>query len=90
MKADPRVQARFIQYAGQLHLSVVSLGELLAWTSRPKAPPRRLQTLVDLLKEVAVLHSMSQWPASLEKCELGNWTTDSSAQISIYSTAPSL
>ena len=51
MKADRRVHSRFIQYGGQLHISVVTLGELFAWVGRAKASPRRSQTLFDLLKE---------------------------------------
>jgi len=30
MKGNARVQARFIQYTGRLHVSTASLGELLA------------------------------------------------------------
>jgi tRNA(fMet)-specific endonuclease VapC len=55
MKGNPRVHARFIQYGGRLHVSAVTLGELLAWTGRANASPRRLQALLDLLKEVLVL-----------------------------------
>jgi len=55
MKADGRVQNRFIQYGGRLHVSAVTLGELFAWVGRAKASPRRSQTLLDLLKEVLVL-----------------------------------
>ncbi|HEV3448777.1 MAG TPA: type II toxin-antitoxin system VapC family toxin, partial [Gemmataceae bacterium] len=55
MKADARVQARFIQYGGRLHISTVTLGELFAWAGRAKASPKRLQTLLDLLREVVVL-----------------------------------
>jgi predicted nucleic acid-binding protein len=55
MKGNPRVQARFIQYGGQLHVSTVTLGELFAWTGRAKSSPRRLQTLLHLLKDLLVL-----------------------------------
>ncbi len=55
MKANGRVQGRFIQYGGRLHVSAVTLGELYAWVGRAKASPRRSQTLLDLLKEVVVL-----------------------------------
>jgi len=55
MRADARVYGRFIQYGGRLHVSAVTLGELFAWAGRAKASPRRLQTLLDLLKEVVVL-----------------------------------
>ncbi len=55
MKANARVHSRFIQYTGRLHVSTVSMGELLAWTSRANASPRRIQALVDLLKEMVIL-----------------------------------
>src|SRR5947208_8151644 len=54
MRADARVQARFIQYGGRLHISTVALGELFAWAGRAKASPKRLQALLDLLREVIV------------------------------------
>ena len=46
---------RFVQYSGRLHLSTITLAELYTWALRAKAPPRRLQGLVDLLNDVAVL-----------------------------------
>src|SRR5262249_49634887 len=45
----------FLQYAGQLHLSVINLGELYTWAKRRQAPPRRLQKLLKLLHEVTLL-----------------------------------
>jgi predicted nucleic acid-binding protein len=33
------VTTRFQQHAGQLYLSVLTLGELLSWTLRAKSPP---------------------------------------------------
>jgi tRNA(fMet)-specific endonuclease VapC len=55
MRGNALVHSRFIQYSGRLHLSAVSLGELLAWTSRASASPRRMQTLAGLLKELIIL-----------------------------------
>jgi tRNA(fMet)-specific endonuclease VapC len=55
MKGHQTVTNRFIQYGGGLHISTVTLGELWAWVGRAKAPPRRIQRLLDLLKEVQVL-----------------------------------
>lgn len=50
-----RVANRFLQYGGRLYMSTVTLGELHAWAMRAKAPPTRMQTLLDLLREVQVL-----------------------------------
>ncbi len=46
---------RFLQYTGGLHISAVTLGELYTWALRVKAPPRRLQDLLQLLTDVTVL-----------------------------------
>lgn len=55
LKQHGKVTSRFIQYAGQLHLSVVSLGELYSWVLRKKAPATRILFLQNMLKEVTVL-----------------------------------
>jgi tRNA(fMet)-specific endonuclease VapC len=55
MKGNPAIHTRFIQYGGRLHISTVTLGELWAWVRRASAPPRRLQALLRLLREVQVL-----------------------------------
>jgi tRNA(fMet)-specific endonuclease VapC len=55
MKGNTRVYSRFIQHGGRLHVSAVTLGELLAWAGRAKASVTRSQSLLDLLKEVVVL-----------------------------------
>jgi predicted nucleic acid-binding protein len=46
---------RFVQYSGRLHISTITLAELYTWALRAKAPPRRLQGILDLLNDVAVL-----------------------------------
>jgi predicted nucleic acid-binding protein len=55
MRGDSRVHGRFIQYSGQLHVSAVTLGELFAWAGRARASPQRLQSLLDLLRDLVVL-----------------------------------
>ena len=55
MKGDRHVWQRFMQYRGQLHVSAITVGELFTWALRAKAPPKRLQTLLDLLNDVTVL-----------------------------------
>lgn len=55
MKNVGRVNNRFLQYAGRLHFSTVNLGELYAWALRANASPKRMQSLLDLLKEVQLL-----------------------------------
>jgi predicted nucleic acid-binding protein len=55
MKGDHRVWQRFMQYRGRLHVSAITVGELFTWALRAKAPPKRLQTLLDLLNDVIAL-----------------------------------
>jgi tRNA(fMet)-specific endonuclease VapC len=55
IKCVGRVVSRFHQYGGRLSISTVTLGELYAWALRAKAPPQRLQDLLDLLKDVQVI-----------------------------------
>ena len=55
-KGNARVTGRFLQYMGQLNVSVVTLGELFTWALRAKASPKRLQDINDLLNDVTVLN----------------------------------
>lgn len=54
-KQNRRVEARFMQYLGRLHISTATLGELFVWAKRRKASPDRLQAVLDLLNDVQVL-----------------------------------
>jgi predicted nucleic acid-binding protein len=54
VKGNPLVFNRFVQYGGGLAISTITLGELLTWAMRAKAPPKRLQDVEDLLKLVTV------------------------------------
>lgn len=54
LKSNGLVMSRFVQYGGRLHISTVTLGELLTWALRAKASPHRLQSVHDLLKQVLV------------------------------------
>jgi len=49
------VTGRFLQYTGQLHISVITMGELFTWAMRANAPPRRMDSLQHLLSDVNVL-----------------------------------
>ena len=55
MKGDGQVWRRFMQYGGRLHVSAITVGELFTWALRANAPPRRLQTLLNLIAGVTVL-----------------------------------
>jgi tRNA(fMet)-specific endonuclease VapC len=55
LKQKGNLTQRFQQYMGRMHMSVITLGELLTWAFRAKAPPRRGQSLLDLLNDVQVM-----------------------------------
>jgi tRNA(fMet)-specific endonuclease VapC len=49
LKNDPPVVGKVMLHFGGLHVSVVTVGELLTWARRAKAPSTRLQGVLDLL-----------------------------------------
>ncbi len=55
LKNHPSVATRVTMHYGSLHVSVVTVGELLAWAGRAKAPPSRLQGVLDFLSACQVL-----------------------------------
>ena len=60
LKQAGAMTTRFQQFAGQLHVSVITVGELYTWALRASAPPRRLQSLLDLLNDITPLDITSQ------------------------------
>ena len=55
LKGHPRVTGRFLQYTGNLHMSVVTLGELFTWALRAQASPKRVQGLQGFLNDVTIV-----------------------------------
>ena len=55
LKGERRVWGRFMQYAGRLHVSTVTVGELYTWALRASAPPKRLSDLEDLLNGMTII-----------------------------------
>ena len=56
-KGNALVTKRFLQYSGNLHISVITLGELYTWALRAAASPKRLQDISDLLNDVHILET---------------------------------
>lgn len=57
LKNDRRVTTKVMLHIGGLHLSSVTVGELLTWARRANAPPARLQGVNDLVASSTV-HSI--------------------------------
>ena len=55
LKGNGAVNNRFLQFTGGLYISTVTLGELYTWGLRASAPPKRLQSLLELLRDVTTL-----------------------------------
>jgi tRNA(fMet)-specific endonuclease VapC len=54
LRNDRQVVGKVMLHFGGLHVSVVTIGELLTWARRSKAPPTRLQGVLDLLAASSV------------------------------------
>jgi predicted nucleic acid-binding protein len=54
LKKDQKVVGKVMLHFGGLHVSVVTVGELLTWAQRASAPASRLQGVRDLLKASAI------------------------------------
>lgn len=57
LKKDQRVVSKVMLHFGGLHVSTVTVGELLTWARRAKAPKYRLQSLRDFLAS-AIVHEI--------------------------------
>ncbi len=55
LKNDPVVVRHVMLHYGSLNVSVITVGELLTWAMRAKAPPERLKGVRDLLQGSTVL-----------------------------------
>jgi tRNA(fMet)-specific endonuclease VapC len=60
LKEHRAVTGRFLQYTGRLYISAITVGELFTWAERSGAPPRRMQSLLDLLNDMTVLSVTEQ------------------------------
>ncbi|HZW30176.1 MAG TPA: type II toxin-antitoxin system VapC family toxin [Isosphaeraceae bacterium] len=56
VKGHQVVYNRFLQYAGRLHVSCITMGELYDWALRARASPKRLLSVDGLLNDVTVLN----------------------------------
>jgi predicted nucleic acid-binding protein len=55
LKYAGKLTSRFLQYSGRLHLSVLTLGELMSWTLRKNSAPKYQEELVYFLADVQLL-----------------------------------
>jgi tRNA(fMet)-specific endonuclease VapC len=55
LKGNHAVWQKFMQFSGQLNLSVITVGELTTWAKRKNASPKRVESLQALLDNVAIL-----------------------------------
>src|SRR4051812_17207348 len=55
LKGHPRVMAKVMMLYGSLHVSAVTVGELMVWAGRARAPALRRQGVLDPLEGCSVL-----------------------------------
>ena len=55
LKRPAGLTSRLVQHAGRLHVSIITVGELMTWARRRDAPPRRLDGITAFLSEVETL-----------------------------------
>lgn len=55
LKGDRRVQNRFLQYGGRLHISAITVGELFAGVHSTRASPRLLPSLHVIIQDLTIL-----------------------------------
>ncbi|MEX0717365.1 MAG: type II toxin-antitoxin system VapC family toxin [Planctomycetaceae bacterium] len=55
LRQNPGVTRQFSQNIGRLNVSVLTVGELLSWTLRPKTPAKHHHGLLAMLSDVVVL-----------------------------------
>jgi tRNA(fMet)-specific endonuclease VapC len=65
LKGDRRVSGRFLQYAGGIHISAVTLAELYSWAYRSALSPQRIAAVEDLCLEFTVI---SMDPVIAKRC----------------------
>ena len=76
LKNHPTVVGKVMLHFGALEVTVVTLGELLTWAKRAKAPPDRLQGVQDFMKELPFSKSQSPSRKSSAKSGLVCWIKD--------------
>ena len=54
LKRPSGLTSRLVQHSGRLHVSIITVGELMTWARRRSAPPRRLTGIKDFLREVEI------------------------------------
>jgi tRNA(fMet)-specific endonuclease VapC len=55
LKRSGGLTSRLVQHTGRLHLSIITVGELMTWARRRDAPPRRRTGIEAFLREVETL-----------------------------------
>lgn len=55
LKLSAGLTNRLVQHSGRLHVSIITVGELMTWARRRTAPARRLAGIEWFLRDVTVL-----------------------------------
>ena len=55
LRGEPALFNRFLQFAGNLHVSAIVVGELFTWAFRQAAPAKRIYAIESFLDDVRIL-----------------------------------
>lgn len=90
LKQPGRLAAKFLQYQGRLHVSVVTVAELRTWVLRKQTAVARRQDLNDFLQVGTVLdvtHDMAEHCARIRARQLDAGTPAPRLDLFIAATA---
>ena len=55
LKGNRQVSSRFLQYSGQLHVSILTVADLYTWAKRRRAPAARLAAVREMLRATWII-----------------------------------
>ena len=90
LKGNRAVSSKFLQYAGRLHLSALTMSELYTWAKRRGAPPARLVAVREMLvasQLIDVDHEVAEKAGGLCATLLDQGTPMPSTDLFIAATA---
>ena len=90
LKGRLSLAARFVQYGGRLHISVISVAELRTWALRAQAPASRAQAVQLFLQSLTILEideQVADCYAALRATQLDTGTPSPRFDLMIAATA---
>ncbi|MEX2285752.1 MAG: type II toxin-antitoxin system VapC family toxin [Planctomycetaceae bacterium] len=90
LKGNRTVWQKFMQYAGRLHISAVTAGELFVWGFRAKGTAAKRQSVFDLMSDMTFLpvdRDISQRFGEVRAAQLDQGRTTPTLDLFVAATA---